>query len=89
MWLDMKENRPDEFAEAAQFEKDFQGICRGGGATQVPYLHETLVSITRVDFAARMEAKAQKQALHWKSKEAQAVLFPDGFGNECEGMCGV
>lgn len=52
MWQDMKENEPAEFAGAVRFEKDFQAICRGGGATQVPYLHDSLIPLDEIDFSA-------------------------------------
>lgn len=84
MWLDMKTNRPEEFAEAVQFEKDFQAICRGGGATQTPYLHDSLKPLDEV-----IDMIAKKPILHWRDPKAQQLLFSDKFENECEGMCGV
>jgi hypothetical protein len=82
MWSDMKLNRPDEFAEAVQFEKDFQAICRDGGATQTPFLHDSLKPLDEV-------VLNQPKPIPWNSPEGQRLLFPNKFENECEGMCGV
>lgn len=49
-WLDQKENRPEEFARSVAFEKDFQRICQAGGTQQMPFLHDSLVSLDKVVF---------------------------------------
>jgi hypothetical protein len=57
MWQEMKENEPLEFAGAVQFERDFQAICRAGGAKQKPYLHDSLVPLSEIDFRVKQNGQ--------------------------------
>lgn len=74
MWLDMKENDPESFRDAVEFEREIQktGLPK---LTKIPYLHRSLQPLDQVDFKARLTGK-------------QMDLIND-FINECEGMCGV
>lgn len=49
-WRLQKENTPDEFAKSVAFEKALQKICADGGAREVPYLHDSLVPLDKVNF---------------------------------------
>lgn len=72
-WRRLKEEEPEEFAKAVQFEKDYQAakiqtVRRTGF---VPFLHPERINLDKIDFRER--------------QDDQLSLF----GNECEGMCGV
>lgn len=57
MWQDMKENEPADFTYSVRFEKAFQAVCANGGAEQTPYLHDSLISLDKVDFTHRSDAQ--------------------------------
>lgn len=72
-WLRLKIEQPQEFAKAAQFERDYQAaIGQVSGIRGTPYLHRSCVPLESIDFAS-------------KPTSMQGNLFE----NECEGMCGV
>jgi hypothetical protein len=75
-WLRLKNEEPQEFERAVQFEKNFQeahthqsGTARLNG---IAYLHGSCVPLGQVQF-----------------KEHDPKNQLNLFGNECEGMCGV
>lgn len=73
-WRRLKEDEPDEWAKAVQFERDLQAVKaqtdKKGG---VPYLHASLKPLDQVDLST--EEERGQTLLNW--------------GNECEGLCGV
>ena len=73
-WRRLRDEEPDEFAKAVQFERDYQAakIQTVSKKGFVPYLHSSRVNLDQVDFSTDVE---RGQGLLW--------------GNECEGMCGV
>lgn len=72
-WRRLRENEPEEFAAAVQFERELQSVKRlSDNMKGIPYLHSSLVPLDQVDFTTDTE-------------RGQGDLF----GNECEGMCGV
>lgn len=72
-WRRLRDEEPDEFVKAVQFEKDVQEVKRiTGNMKGVPFLHKSCVPLDQVDFSTDVE-------------RGQGLLF----GNECEGMCGV
>lgn len=77
MWLRLKNEEPEEFARAVQFEKDLQSISEKQGIRGREFLHSSHVPLEQVDFRSLDE------------KNGQTFLEGFQFGNECEGMCGV
>lgn len=75
-WRRLREESPEEFQEAAQFERDLlathTGIVTPGKIKGIPFLHRSLVPLESVDLSTEAE-------------RGQGDLFE----NECEGMCGV
>lgn len=72
-WLEMKQQRPKEFARAVQFEAEITQLkskCNGANIRGNIFLHRSAVPLDQAVFDPH---------------EAQLNLF----GNECEGMCGV
>ena len=76
-WRRLKEEEPEEFVKAVEFEKELQRsyehVERIDG---VPYLHRSGVPLSEVDLRNDME-------------RGQLGLWDNPWGNECEGMCGV
>lgn len=73
MWRDMKLNRPDEFAQAVQFERDLEIKTQAFvHLDSKEFLHSSRVPLDQVDFS---------------TDEDRGQL--NMFENECEGMCGV
>lgn len=74
-WKRLKTEEPEEFQEAVRFEKAFQNAKHNTDAFKsVPFLHKSLVPLDEVDLDTDID-------------RGQQIL--NGFGNECEGMCGV
>lgn len=74
-WRRLKDNEPTEFIRAVKFERDLQEVKRkSDNLGGVPFLHSSLKPLGEVDFSTDVE-------------NGQSILA--GFGNECEGMCGV
>ena len=74
-WRDSRENRPDEFAEACDFDRALRdGRVRMGkdGLNGVSYLHDSLIPLEEVDLSTPRERGQQEM-----------------FGNDCTGFCGV
>lgn len=72
-WRNLKENYPEDFESAVQFERDLRVSSKGQEVLKgEPFLHKSCVPLDEVDF-------------HANPADGQLSLF----GNECEGMCGV
>ncbi len=72
-WRNLKENHPEDFEAAVNFERALIAAAATQEALKgVPYLHASLVPLDQVDLQAN-------------PSHGQLSLF----GNECEGMCGV
>jgi hypothetical protein len=72
-WRRLKDDEPDAFAAAVQFERDLQRVKGGTDNMQaVPFLHKSLLPLDQVD-------------LRTLEDHGQMGLW----GEECEGMCGV
>ena len=66
---------PDEFADVCEKERELQASYKAStDLRSVPYFHRTCVPLSEVKFVRRVD-KPEQRAM--------------GFGNECEGMCGV
>lgn len=72
-WRKLKNESPEEFWAAVQFEKDLQRVKRETDNMRgIPFLHNSLKPLSEVDFS---------------TEEERGQL--NMFNNECEGMCGV
>lgn len=72
-WRRLRDQEPEEFKKAVQFERDLQAVKKvTGNMNGVPFLHGSLKPLDQVDFSTDTE-------------RGQGDLF----GNECEGLCGV
>jgi len=75
-WRRLKNQDPEGFADAVEFERAYQSALSGEtintSTKGVPYLHRSLLPIDQADFSGPTE-------------HGQVELF----GDECEGMCGV
>jgi hypothetical protein len=72
-WRRLRDEEPEEFAKAVQFERRMHGKhSLHSTAKCIPYLHRSCVPLDQVDFSTDVE---RGQGLLW--------------GNECFGMCGV
>ena len=72
-WRRLRDNEPEAFAAAVDFEKKLQAVkLQTDNMKGVPYLHNSLKPLSDVDLSTDEE-------------NGQQVMF----GNECEGMCGV
>jgi hypothetical protein len=78
-WRDLRDNRPDEWADAVEFDRAIRhgnaGARNGVELRGTAYLHRSCVPLDQVDLSTPEE-------------RGQLNLF-DGFAAECEGMCGV
>ena len=77
-WRRLKNGDPEGFARAVHFEKESQRLSEKVDEVVrgVPFLTRALVPLDEIDF---------------DTPDPQMKLFENdtGFGNECEGMCGV
>jgi hypothetical protein len=72
-WRRLKDEEPEAWQRAVQFERDLQRVKGGTDNMQaVPFLHKTLKPLDEVDLSTLED-------------HGQMGLW----GNECEGMCGV
>lgn len=72
-WRRLRDEEPDAFADAIEFERRLQEAkAKSGNFRTTPFLHRSLVPLAQVDFSTDVE---RGQGLLWN--------------NECEGMCGV
>jgi hypothetical protein len=73
-WTRLRDQEPDEFAKAVEFEKAVQiAKSTSNNFRSTPFLHRDLVPLDQVDFRSRHERNGQINL----------------FENECEGVCGV
>lgn len=73
-WRRLKEEEPDEWRKAVQFEKSLTvAVARSDSATSIPFLNKRCVPLDQIDF-------------YEDSSDPDQM---DLFGNECEGLCGV
>ena len=72
-WVQLRDEYPDEFAKAVEFDGVIRDLSGKAGAKEglLTYLHSSCVPLGEVDFKV---ADPNQQDL---------------FNNECEGMCGV
>lgn len=75
MWLDMKQNDPESFADAVAVDRAVRepGARISRGLSAQLYVHRSLRPLDEVDF----------------NPGDQQAAFAFGIQNECEGMCGV
>lgn len=75
-WMRLKTEEPEAFAAAVQFDEDYRKVKQVTSLKMqgLPYLHSSLVPLRDVDFSTDLD---------------MGQLLLEGFGNECEGMCGV
>lgn len=72
-WLRLKNEEPNEFAKAVEFEALLQqSKAKTDNMRGVPFLHSSRIPLGSVVFS-----------------ESKKTDHPDQFGNECEGLCGV
>jgi len=73
-WIRLRDNEPEEFDMAVEYEKKLQdSASRQVALTGIPFLHGDCIALDKVKF------------IPTKKGFRQISLF----GNECEGMCGV
>lgn len=73
-WRRLKNEEPEEFAKAVQFEKDVQAVkSKSKNFSSIPFLHSSRKPLDQIDFRNDVDRGQQ--------------VFD--FGDECEGMCGV
>ena len=74
-WVETKRSWPDLFAEAVQIDANLRDSNRGLAFAKEPYLHSRRLPLA--------------QAISLDEAEMEPDGQRDGFGNECEGHCGV
>jgi hypothetical protein len=75
-WKRLKEQEPEEFQRAVEFEVKLQeAATRATAIRGVPFLHESLIPLSEMKFLV--------------SSNSEFGFMNDGMANECEGMCGV
>lgn len=73
-WLRLKTEEPKAFADAVQFEREYQAAIKTIPSVRgIPYAHRSCKPLSEIDFS--------KEPI----EDRQLPLFV----NECEGMCGV
>lgn len=80
-WLRMKREDPESFADAVAIDHAIRGGLRGLNKG-VPFLHQSLQPLDEVNFEERLARPRAK-------RQIRLYLPGGGFGNECEGVCGV
>ena len=74
-WRRLQKDEPAEFVRAVKFELQLQAVKKiSDNMNGVPFLHASLKPLGEVDFSTDVQ-------------KGPGMLH--GFGNECEGMCGV
>ena len=74
-WRRLQKDEPAEFERAVKFELQLQAVKKiSDNMNGVLFLHASLKPLGEVDFSTDLQ-------------KGQGMLH--GFGNECEGMCGV
>lgn len=72
-WLAMKQDRPDEFADAVEFDA---AVRKADGMRGETFLHRSCIPLGEIKFAENVNRKL-------------GDLLGSGLRAECEGMCGV
>lgn len=73
-WRRIRDEEPEAFAEAVRVDKEYRRVKMLCSKREAaPYLHHSCVPLDQVDFSTDIDRGQQEL----------------GFGNECEGMCGV
>ena len=79
-WEWLKQTAPDDFNRAVQFDKDIRKQNKEEKALNgTLYLHRKCEPLNEIDFMANLSKKTTQIDDDFKF----------GFGNECEGLCGV
>ena len=78
----MKANDRAAWDEAVEVDRALRSYHGVAGFKGEAYLHAERKPLELVNFGARL-AKPKK------ARQRRLYLAGDGFGNECEGMCGV
>jgi hypothetical protein len=73
-WRWLKKERSEEFEKACEFDDMIRDLTKAG-LTQPAYVHTSCIPLRLVDFSTDVD-RGQK-------------TLAGGFGNDCEGMCGV
>jgi hypothetical protein len=81
MWLAMKQDDPAAWADAVAVDRALRTHQGVAGFRGHVFLHEERRPLEEIDFAARLARPKRKKQLR--------LYLSGGFGNECEGMCGV
>lgn len=50
-WRELQARSYPEWVEAVEYERDFQDVCKNGGARETPFLHSSLKPLDEVDFS--------------------------------------
>ena len=74
-WVETKRRWPELFAEAVEIDADLRDSNRGLALDKTPYLHTLRMPLA--------------QAVALDEAEMGDDGHRDGFGNECEGHCGI
>lgn len=80
MWLEMKRTDPAAWTEAVEVDRALRTHQGVAGVRGHVFLHAARIPLEDVDLEARVARPRRKK---------QIRLHLSGFGNECEGMCGV
>lgn len=76
-WLRLKNEEPEEFQKAVEFEKQLQiSKAQTDNFKTTPYLHNSRTPLESIDFEGLVKASEEKRQV-------------SGFIDECDGMCGV
>lgn len=75
-WRKLKMESPDEWQETVEVDTALRERGPRKGVEFLEYMHSSRTPLADVDLRTDVE-------------RGQTVLFEDGFGNECEGLCGV
>ncbi len=51
VWRQLRDEEPDEFRNAVEFEKRIQNAYAKRGFNQIPFLHDTRINLDQVDFS--------------------------------------
>ncbi|WP_273381616.1 hypothetical protein [Symbiobacterium thermophilum] len=89
-WLDMRENHPEEWADACDYDEQIRTGLKG--VLQEAYLHRMLIPLRDVPLTPEEKHEYRKRLLDdagqlhlWDALET----MESSFDEECEGMCGV
>lgn len=76
-WRRLRDEEPEEFQKAVDFEKKLQAAKAGSyHFQQIPFLHRSCKPLDQIEFKSTEEINEERGQINM-------------FENECEGMCGV